>query len=339
MAPRRSPPRQLESTLVALLALVAPAQAAPTLSIPSECGSIEEYQAGIHARLGGEAEALLDALSIRMVRQDRGYGLEVRLRGATRHIEDEDCRALFRAATVVAIALWESPKTSSEAVAAPDSDSNHEGSAVPPPEAGSGDVAPEAPLPAVVLPRPLPASVPEVKSTALTPTTKSAPWSLSVDGRAGLVAGLVPEAGLLLGLEPSLRHGAFDFGVGLDYVAAREQLDATRRGVKVHAWGFSFRWGWRPHRLLDLYAAAYGSLLTGTGKGSKRTLTDHAWALGPRLGIRVRPISYRGISLFLGADGQLEVIRPRFEIQGYREVFRPYWLNGTIHTGVGCVFD
>lgn len=333
---RRIPPRQLTAPLVALLSATA-VHASPRIDIPGDCGSAEEYQAGLRTRLGAEAPELLEALSVKISPNDKGYSLDVNLGNSTRHIEDQDCRALFRAATVVAVALWESPKRTPS----PDRDSEPsllESPASPSPDA-SGVVEGGAPAShSGILPPPLPVKV--IGANSPPPQrVPAARWKALLQARAGVVAGLVPEEGIQFGLEPKIRVGAFDFGVGASYVLPRLQLDPDQYGVRVQAIGFSAAAGWYPHPLVGLHGGLAGYLLIGQGKGAKRTQTDYASAFGPQIGIQVRALRYGHWWLLLGADAQLELVRPRFEIRAYREVFRPSGVNGSFYLGLGFAFD
>jgi hypothetical protein len=347
MAAERTLLRQLRSRwAIGVLGILGTttAHALPQFEIPSDCGTIEEYRTGIRARLGAEATALLQALSVRIAKNDNGYRLDVRLHASTRHIEDQDCRALLRAATVIAIALWESPESAPNKATDPASarTDTHDPQ-LHDPASESFDSASAHPASSqAVLPPPLPALVPEATQSAESAARDpSAPksWRIGLEGRAGAIAGLVPGVSAILGLEPSLRYGSLGFGVGLDYVFPREEVDPGGYGVRVSAFRVAptVTWSLRPR--VGLQVGVAGSFLTGTGRGSERDQTDHAWTLGPQVGIQVKVLKYRGAWIALGGMTQLELIRPRFEIRAYGEVFRPFWVNGSVNLSMGVAFD
>lgn len=317
------------------------AHASGQIEIPNGCGTVDEYQAGIHARLGAEASELLEALSVKIAPRGAEYELDVRLGTSRRQIVDQDCRALLRAAIVVAVALWESPKRPPKVGADPvsgqqeSSEPPHEPSA---PE-GSDDTRPTLPnYSPAVLPPPLPAYVPEA-SAAGERNRSASRWSAAIEGRAGAVAGLVPSVGVMFELAPSLRYRSLEFGAAVNYVVPREQIDAAGYGVGVSAFGVAPGLTWYLHPRVGLHGGVAGYYLRGTGRGSERNQTDHAWTFGPQVGISARVLEYRQAWIALGGVALLELNRPRFEIRAYGEVFRPFWATGSVHLGVGFAFD
>src|SRR5688500_11690765 len=85
----------------ALLASV-PSWAAASLRVPAECGSEAEFERETRARLDREVPALPTVVAIE--RTGDGYLLRMRVGDELRQLRDHDCRELFRAAVVVAVA-------------------------------------------------------------------------------------------------------------------------------------------------------------------------------------------------------------------------------------------
>lgn len=340
MATERTFRRRLRSGWILAILGTTSAHALPHFEIPSGCGTVDEYQAGMRARLGAEASELLEALTVKISPKDSGYRLEVRLGTSTRHIEDQDCRALVRAATVVAIALWESPKRTPHAGMDPLGGPSS-GSESPPhdPESTAFESGSSNGPSRGALPPPLPAYVPEATPGATRNPNLANSWSVALEAHAGPVAGLVPGVSGLFELKPSLRFGSLEVGVSASYVMPREQVDTESYGVRVSAFGIAPTLTWSPHPRVGMQGGAAVFLLTGTGRGSERDQTDHAWAFGPQVGIRAKVLQYRRAWIALGGMAQLELVRPRFEIRAYGEVFRPFWANGSVHLGVGFAFD
>jgi len=63
--------------------------------------------------------------------------------------------------------------------------------------------------------------------------------------------------------------------------------------------------------------------------GSPLPLTDSAWAIVLTSGASFIPVRRNGFELGFGIEGALHLQRPRFEIRGYREVFRSSLMGGS----------
>jgi hypothetical protein len=88
------------AALVAWHAIAAPGRAEDLLDVPAACGSQAELERGVAELLGAQAGAARPAVALR--REGDEYVLRVRLEDGQRTLRDRDCRALFRAAVLIA---------------------------------------------------------------------------------------------------------------------------------------------------------------------------------------------------------------------------------------------
>src|SRR5262245_44392588 len=95
------------AALGAVLIAARLAQAAPTIVAPPECGSQAEFEGELSQRLGRGAPAVLPATVVHIDREADAYHLSMWVGREQRDLRDADCRALFRAAIVIAVALTE----------------------------------------------------------------------------------------------------------------------------------------------------------------------------------------------------------------------------------------
>lgn len=79
-----------------------PARAQDVLDIPSSCGSASELTREIDALRASSAASYAERPEVRLAPQGDAYVLQIALPDGTRTLRDPDCRALFRAAIVIA---------------------------------------------------------------------------------------------------------------------------------------------------------------------------------------------------------------------------------------------
>jgi hypothetical protein len=81
-----------------------------------------------------------------------------------------------------------------------------------------------------------------------------------------------------------------------------------------------------------------GYRLAGTGLGSVERSADTAWEAGPLVGASFTPFQRAPFWTNVAADGQLNLLRARFEIRDYATVFRVPWVSGSFFVRAGVVF-
>jgi len=278
----------------ALLLGAGEARALGDAAIPSECGSLAEFEGTLRDRLG--SAVALDATHLALTRELSGYRLNVAVGDERRELYDADCRELLRAAVVIALALLEPPRK-------------------------------DAPLtvPPSALAEPKPA-----------PTPRSV--RLDLGAEAGVHLGTVPQASLLLGVDAGLSSGRWGAAAGLRYLAAASIQDARQHGARVSGGGASLAGSFRPWPPLEARLGFILYRLFGTGLGTLAPRDDAAWEAGPTLGVSYRFSEKPPFFLRLGAEGQLNLLRARFEIRDYGRVFATPWVSGSGFVRAGVVW-
>jgi len=79
-------------------------------------------------------------------------------------------------------------------------------------------------------------------------------------------------------------------------------------------------------------------LLSATGKGSVESHDGSAWEVAPTLGAAFVPFQRAPFWTCVALEGQLNLIRPTFEIRSYNEVFQVPLLSGSALVHGGVVF-
>jgi hypothetical protein len=142
----------------------------------------------------------------------------------------------------------------------------------------------------------------------------------SVGAGGGLSIGTLPKPVLALELESKLLWKYWGVGLGLRYYAPSEHIDQANKGVSLQALGAGVAGIFRPSRLWEARVGFAAQRLSGQGT---RSITQpqggSAWAAGPSLGLSFVPIHQGAFWAGLGAEGQLNVLRGRFEIRHYSQ--------------------
>ena len=125
---------------------------------------------------------------------------------------------------------------------------------------------------------------------------------------------------------------------GVRYLRPSSEQDATGHGARVGGMGGYLAgsyspWSWAQARL---GFAAYR--LSGTGLGSRERASDTAWEAGPTLSAGVMPFRSGLFWTSVGGEGQLSLVRPRFRIDDYGEVFRVPWASGSLFFRAGVIW-
>jgi hypothetical protein len=302
-AQRRAPGVAGLLAAAALLTSV-PSWAAASLRVPAECGSEAEFESETRARLDREVPALPTVVAIE--RTGDGYLLRMRVGEEVRELRDLDCRELFRAAVVVAVATAMSqPRPSGR------------------PKRGA-------------TPKPDPAE-PERAATADRDRAGSrltGSLAIGVGAHSGHSPDLVP----LVELEAKLSASQFGGALGLRYLAPGSTLDGAGRGVEIEGAGLQLSGLYAPTPLFEARLGVGAFRLSGSGLGSPGDRSDSAWSGGPIAGVSVFPLR-RGRVWVAGAlEGEWHLVRPAFQILNYGEVFRVSRFGGSALARLGIRF-
>jgi hypothetical protein len=283
-------------------------------SVPAQCGNESAFAQAIRERVGKDAELLLGALELSIDGNVEGFALSMRVGDEARNLFDRHCEDLFRAAVVVAVALWEAPHTAESASSAVNP-------SVPPnaaPEISPDPRSPaeRAPVNTGTVTPPHGQVVPHAKTRA------RPPFRAWLQGEAGVLSGLTPDPTPTFGLRGALEQPRFGMATGVRLLLPSSDRDKNDRGVSVFAIGAHVSAFARPLPPLGVELGASAHLLRGRGLGSHATDTAVLGSFGPRLGLWAIPIQTNDLLLTIGVEGQLAVIRPSFEISEYGRVFR-----------------
>lgn len=292
-------------TCVALFAPRALAQV--SVDAPPGCGSEAELRGELSRLLGADAaraEPLL--LQIRTpASEDAEYALELEVQGEHRTLRDRDCRALFKAALVMAASAVEPSRMQATK---PDTE--------------------RAPVHA-------PASTDEQRGSDATPEVA---WHAHVDAGAGVALGVLPAPAPRFELSGGIEHGAFGALLALHYLMPEEKRAGDGHGVRAWALGGRAAATFAPLSLLRLGAGVEIDRLRGTGLGSKSTGSDSVWLIAPLIEAALVPLQHGPLRLELALDAHYALVRPGFEILGYGQVFHVPPFGGSAFARVGWQF-
>jgi hypothetical protein len=161
---------------------------------------------------------------------------------------------------------------------------------------------------------------------------------LTLAAGAGLHVGTLPKATLMLEFDAQLKWTNLGVAAGFRYLLPTSSVDEKNRGARVGAAGAYLAGVFEPWQRVQtrLGIAAYRLSASGITSGEARD--GSAWELSPTLGASFTPFEHPRFWTSLGLEGQLNLIRPSFEILSYNEVFRvPLW-SGTALARAGVVF-
>src|SRR5262249_48873828 len=102
-------------------------------------------------------------------------------------------------------------------------------------------------------------------------------WRAHVDAGAGVALGVLPAPAPRFELSGGIEHGALGALLALHYLMPEEQRAGDGHGVRVWALGGRVAATYAPLSLLRLGAGVEIDRLRGTGLGSKSTDSDSAW--------------------------------------------------------------
>ncbi len=164
---------------------------------------------------------------------------------------------------------------------------------------------------------------------------------------AGLVVGTLPKPVLAFELESKALWQSFGVGVNLRYLLLAQKVDAEDKHLNVRALGAGVTGIFRPSPLWEAHLGFAAQRLMGEGgEGIAKPETDSAWAAGPTIGLGFIPIQTKPFWAGLGAEGQLNAVRGRFQIRHYsqdvtretQDIFQVPWLAGSAFVRLGLVW-
>jgi len=169
----------------------------------------------------------------------------------------------------------------------------------------------------------------------------------SIGAGGGVSIGTLPKPVLALELESKLLWRRWGVGASVRYYAPAKHLDALDEGVTLQALGAGITGIFRPSPLWEARLGFAAQRLSGEGAGSVAHPTgDSAWAAGPTLGLGFVPVHRGPFWAGLGAEGQLNAVRGRFQILHYsrdvstasHEIYAVSWLAGSAFVRLGLVW-
>jgi hypothetical protein len=170
---------------------------------------------------------------------------------------------------------------------------------------------------------------------------------LSIAAGAGLAGGTVPKPVLALELESKVLWRYFGVGASLRYLLPAQKVDAEAKHLTVRALGAGVTGIFRPSRLWEARLGFAAQRLSGKGgAGIAQPQADSAWTAGPTLGLAFIPLQTKPFWAGLGAEGQLNAIRGRFQIRHYsqevttaaHDIYQVRWLAGSAFVRLGLVW-
>jgi hypothetical protein len=270
-----------------------PAGATPNASgsftLPADCGSEDEFRSELERLAGAHAPQAyplqLEIIETSSSDSSERFRLLLEVRGERRELTHADCRALFRGAVVIAAASVKPPP-------------------LPPP-------AP-APPPARE-PPPTPPGVPRDDGPDLR-------GSLSLG--AGAALGVLPGLAAVVEFRGTLELDAWGFSLAGRFLPPTHAAQEGR-GVDVVAAGARVAGTFRPVRPLNLSAGVDLDWLEGTGDaGISERQTDAAWGVAPSLEFALIPFESQHLRLEAATQARVALLRPRFVVTGFRDVYQ-----------------
>ena len=289
---------------LALSGAAFPARAAISAQIPPECGSLSEFERELEQRLGKVSTP--EATRVTLTPEDGGYHLLVEVGNQRRELHDASCQELLHAAVVIALALLE-PKRE------------------------------EAP-PAAAEPVPTAKTEPERPPPSETNVSPSAWPKFALGAGAGVHLGTLPKATLMLELDAQLKWTRFGVAAGFRYLLPVSERDEKGHGVHIGAVGASLAGLFEPWPRVQMRLGVSSYRLSATGLGSADDGDGSAWEVAPTLGAAFVPFERPPFWTRVGLEGQVNLIRPSFEILSYDEVFQVSRFGGSALAHAGVVF-
>jgi hypothetical protein len=257
---------------------VTPCHAHDLLDIPPSCGSESELVREIEALRRDAAPNSAPRPDVQLAREADGYVLHITLPDGARSLRDRDCRALFRAAIVIA-ALGHEPDA---ALAA-------ERSAAQSPPAAPSAVPAELPSapPAPAAASSTQANAAVAKPVAARSKRPAPPPATHVDAFAQVEAayGTVPAWSAALAAGASVRRGLWGGRIWFGYLTPRTHAEADQ-AVRVQGLDLALSLELAPLSRLSLGLGADLFFLRGQGVDVANPSVD--WTVQPALHLALR---------------------------------------------------
>jgi hypothetical protein len=170
---------------------------------------------------------------------------------------------------------------------------------------------------------------------------------LGLAAGTGLAVGTLPKPVLAFELESKVIWQRFGALVNLRYFLPAQKIDAAEKHLKVQALGIGMGGFFRPSRFWEARLGFAAQHLVGAGgQGITKPKTDSIWVGGPTLGLAFLPIQTKPFWAGVGAEGQLNAVRGRFQILHYsqdvtspaQEIYRVPWIAGSAFVRLGLVW-
>jgi hypothetical protein len=285
---------------------VSPALAARIFQVPPACGSLADFESGLARLLGSAAAATPAAVWISEADARRQHTLRIQIRGETRQLQDANCRTLLESAVVItaaaarALELERSPPKPTRTRAR---SWRGRRALVPSRPARRSS---EAPL--------------EGRSPESAASLDRGGWALAIGG--GIAGGVLPGVAPLFELRVSGEPAPLGWGLAVHYLPEQSAFRAGR-GVDVDAIGGRATGTLELAYRLHLTAGLELNRLAGTARADvSNANSDAAWQLAPILGLSVIPWSIENMQVELAAVGRLSLVRPRFVVNGFGDLYQ-----------------
>jgi hypothetical protein len=329
-----------------------------TFSVPAGCGSEAELNSEISRLTGGVRAPEPRSLVIGAVGGGQGgYELRLALGDGVRVLHDPECRVLFRSAIVIVAAAAgvqapespppESPPPESPPPAAPGSPALPPAMpASTPASSASPPAAPPAPPPVATPPRTIPSRPRATPAPLRNEARPATPVPVQVSAtpgppprapgrvQGGVGVGVGVSGGVLPGLGATLeltgRMEALPWGLlgAVRYWPMRSE-SREGRGVEVTALGAQVLASYRIATALNLLAGVEIDRLEGTG--AERVSGGNAasaWQLASDFGLTLITWDIGYLRLEVGALGRVSLLRPKFVVTGFGNLYRAPAVGG-----------
>jgi hypothetical protein len=155
----------------------------------------------------------------------------------------------------------------------------------------------------------------------------------------GINAGILPSPVAAFELESKALWPQWGLSLGVRYLPSAETPASQERGVRLRALGAHLGGIYRPARPWEARLGFGAQRLTGEGIGTADPQQGAAWVGGPTLGASFIPFESELLWAGLGAEGQLNLIRGKFEILNYNgDVYDVALFSGSAFVRLGLIW-
>ncbi|HVY27237.1 MAG TPA: hypothetical protein VHB79_11840 [Polyangiaceae bacterium] len=169
---------------------------------------------------------------------------------------------------------------------------------------------------------------------------------LTLTGGVGAGIGTLPKPVLAFELEGQSLWRSWGIALDARYLLPADKLEQNGQGATLSALGAGVAGVLRPSRFWQARLGFAAQRLSGSGVGIKSPSDSSVWAAGPTLGLGWYPMQRGAFWAGLGAEGQLNAIRGKFQILNYSRMIssEPHviypvpWLAGSAFVRLGVVW-